>query len=99
VYDKGDLNFVTWRFLGTLEDVLPDTEEIQKTNGDTEREGEGEWEHDDEEESQTAVDRVLKKYGKVQVMDDDEGGRSDAWYERSVKEEMDEWKTSYYQVC
>lgn len=44
------------------------------------------------------MDRVLKKYGKVQVMDDDEGGRFDVWYERSV-EEMDEWKTSYYQLC
>jgi hypothetical protein len=76
-YDEDDLNFVTWRFLGTLEELLPDTEEIQKTNGDTEREG-GEWEHDDNEESQTAVDRVLKKYRKVQVMDDDEGGRFDA---------------------
>jgi hypothetical protein len=48
------------RFPGVLEELLPDTEEIQ-TNGDTEGEGEGEWEvvDDDNKESQAAVDRVL----------------------------------------
>jgi 5'-3' exoribonuclease 1 len=51
---------------------------------------------DDDEESK-AVDRVLKKYEKAQVMDDDEG-RFDARYERSMKEKMDEWKRDYYKV-
>jgi hypothetical protein len=51
-------------------------EEVQKANGDAE--GEGEWENvdDDEdednegedEESKAAVNRVLKKYKKAQVM-------------------------------
>jgi hypothetical protein len=51
---------------------------VQKTNSDAE--GEGQWEDvddDDEgedEESKAAVDRVLQKYEKARVVDDDEGG-------------------------
>ena len=78
---------------------------MQKTNGDAA--GEGEWEDDDDddeddegedEESKAAVDRVLKKYEKAQVVDDDEGGGFDAWYDRSMKEKMDEWNRGYYKV-
>jgi 5'-3' exoribonuclease 1 len=100
-YDKDDQNLVTWRFPGMPEEPLPDTEEIQKTDGYTEGEGEGEWEvvNDDNKESQAAVDRVLKKYGKAQVTGDKEGGGFDARYEPSVKEKMDEWKRGYYWVC
>jgi 5'-3' exoribonuclease 1 len=106
-YDDYDQNLVTWRLPGALEEALPGPEG-QKTNGDAE--GEGEWEDvdddededdedgDDDEESNAAVDRVLKKYGKAQVMDDDEGGGFDARYDRSVKEKMDEWKRGYYRV-
>jgi len=101
-YDENDQNLVTWRFPGALEQQLPEPDEAQETNGDTE--GEGEWEDvddDDEsedEESNEAVDRVLKKYGKAQVVDDDEGGGFDARYEQSMKEKMDEWKRGYYKV-
>ena len=62
------------------------------------------WEDVDEdnegedEESKAAVDRVLKKYDKAQVMDDDEGGGFDARYDRSMKEKMDGWKRGYYKV-
>jgi hypothetical protein len=89
---------LTWEFPGALELPLPEPEEVQKTNGDAA--GEGEWEDDDDddeddegedEESKAAVDRVLKKYEKAQVVDDDEGGGFDAWYDRSMKEKMDEW--------
>jgi 5'-3' exoribonuclease 1 len=102
-YDEDDQNIVTWQFPGALEQPLPEPEEVQRTNGDAE--GEGEWEDvdddDDEgedEESKAAVDRVLKKYEKAQVMDDDEGGGFDARYDRSMKEKMDEWKRGYYKV-
>jgi 5'-3' exoribonuclease 1 len=48
-----------------------------------EGEGDRDWEDvdDDDKESQAAVDRVLKKYGKVQVKDVDVGGGFDVWYE------------------
>jgi 5'-3' exoribonuclease 1 len=66
-YDEDDQNIVTWQFPGALEQPLP--EEAQKTNSDAE--GEGEWEDvdddDDDDEESKAVDRVLKKYEKVQV--------------------------------
>jgi hypothetical protein len=68
-----------------------------KTKGDADDEGgEGEGighteEGEEEEESQAAVDRVLTRYGKVLVVDD-EGGRFDARYDRLMKEKMDEWK-------
>jgi 5'-3' exoribonuclease 1 len=104
-YDDDDQNLVTWRFPGALEEPLPDPEGIHETNGDAE--GEGEWEdvegdddndESEDEESNAAVDRVLKKYGKAQVVDDDEGGGFDARYDQSVKEKMDEWKRGYYKV-
>jgi hypothetical protein len=41
---------------------------------------------------------VFKKYGKAQVVDDDEGGGFDARYDRSVKETIVEWKRGYYKV-
>jgi 5'-3' exoribonuclease 1 len=101
-YDENDQNIVTWRFPGALEQQLPEPEEVHKPNCDVE--GDGEWEDvdddedDEDEESKAAVDRVLKKYGKAQVMDDDEGGGFDARYERSIREKMDEWKRGYYKV-
>ena len=110
-YDENDQNIVIWRFPDAVEpSLLPEVEEVRETNGDVE--GDGEWEdvddddddvgeeeeEEEEEESKAAVDRVLKKYGKAQVMDDDEGGGFDARYERSLKEKMDEWKRGYYKV-
>jgi 5'-3' exoribonuclease 1 len=51
-----------------------------------------------EDESRAAVDRALKKYGKVQDMNDDERRGFDAQYERSIREKVDEWKRGYYKV-
>lgn len=113
-YDDEDQNLVTWRFPGALmEEPLPSAEQERETvkEGD---DAEGEWEDvdgedgkngdddDDEfedEESRAAVDRVLKKYDKAPVMDDDEDGGFDARHERSIKAKMDEWKRGYYKVC
>jgi hypothetical protein len=105
---------VTWRFTrGTTEDPTPasgeGTRSGRENGGDRASgdEGDGEWEDvededsDDleDEESRVAVDRVLKKYQKAQVMDDDLDGGFDARHERSVREKMDEWKRGYYKVC
>jgi len=45
-----------------------------------------------------AVDRVLKRYEKARVMNDDQGGGFDTRYELSMKEKMEEWKRIYYKV-
>jgi hypothetical protein len=41
-YDENDQNIVTWGFPGTLEQQLPEPEEVHKTNCDVE--GDREWE-------------------------------------------------------
>ncbi|KAI0663830.1 exonuclease II [Cubamyces menziesii] len=93
-YDDEDQNLVTWRFPGELEEPLP-----EEAKPATEGEGEGdddEWEDEDDEEARAAVDRVLSKYEKAKVMEDDKEGDFDARYEMSIKEKMDEWKRTYY---
>ncbi|KAM5537240.1 hypothetical protein V8D89_009173 [Ganoderma adspersum] len=90
-YDDEDRNLVTWRFPGELEEPFP-----ENGNGKTEEDNDDDWEDDDDEESRAAVDRVLNKYGKAKVMEDDKEGDFDARYELSIKEKMDEWKRGYY---
>ncbi|KAH9945091.1 exonuclease II [Epithele typhae] len=93
-YDAEDRNLVTWRFPGELEEPLP-----ENGNGAVKDEGEGdegEWEDDDDEEAREAVDRVLNKYAKAKVAEDDKDGDFDARYELSIRDKMDEWKRGYY---
>jgi 5'-3' exoribonuclease 1 len=52
---------------------------------------------EEDEESRAAVDQELEKYDKARVHEDEDG--FDAWYERTVKEKMDDWKREYYKVC
>lgn len=92
-YDAEDQNLVSWRFPGALEEPLPEGTATEGTEEDDE------WEDDDDEESKEAVDRVLAKYEKAKVMQDDADGDFDARYEASIKQKMDEWKSGYYQVC
>ena len=92
-YDEEDRNLVTWRFPGELEEPFP-----ENGNGKTEEDNDEDWEDEDDEESRAAVDRVLNKYGKAKVMEDDKEGDFDARYELSIKEKMDEWKRGYYRV-
>ena len=96
-YDEDDQNLITWRFPGELDEPLPDNGEALEP----EVEGEGEedvWEDEDDEESRAAVDRVLAKYEKAKVMEEDKDGDFDARYEMSIHEKMDEWKRNYYKV-
>ncbi|KAI0707261.1 exonuclease II [Earliella scabrosa] len=92
-YDSEDRNLVTWRFPGELEEPLPEDQngKTEQTSGDDE-----EWEDEDDEEARAAVDRVLNKYEKAKVMEEDKDGDFDARYEMSIKEKMDEWKRGYY---
>lgn len=69
----------------------PPDSEWEDTSADDEEDA-------DDEESRIAVDRVLTKYEKAPVFDDEADGGFEARYERSVREKMDEWKRGYYQV-
>lgn len=87
-FDEEDTNLVTFRLPG------PDEDETHGEDGN-----DGEWEDEtDDPEAKAAVERVLKKYEKAKIFDDDEGGGFDARHERALKEKMDEWKRNYYQV-
>ena len=66
---------------------------------DEEDDGDDAWEDEDDEESRAAVDRVLAKYEKAKVADNDQPGDFDARYEQSMIDKMDEWKRNYYKVC
>jgi hypothetical protein len=101
-YDAQDQNLVIWRFPGTSEQPLVVGEEHKANdvpNGEGEDEAVNEDDESEDEESNAAVDRVLKKYEQAPVMVDDEDNSFDARYERSMKDKMDEWKKGYYKVC
>lgn len=87
-YDE-DQNLVVWRF-----------PEVPNGNGHANALDDGalEEEDDDDEEATEAVDRVLNKYEKAHVMDDEVDGDFDARHERGVTEKMNEWKREYYRV-
>lgn len=102
-YDEQDQNLVVWCFPGA--DLEPPLTEAQiaddgEENDDDEDDDDDDdgWEDEDDEESTAAVDRVLKKYEKAEVAEDDKEGDFDVRYELSVKEKMDEWKRGYYTV-
>lgn len=102
-YDEEDQNLIILRLPGGSQQALPDLEN-GKTTIEEEDADEGEqWEdvseqEDEDEEARCAVDRVLKKYEKAKVVDDDEGGGFDARYEEAVQEKLTEWKRNYYKV-
>ncbi|KAJ6517993.1 exonuclease II [Mycena vitilis] len=110
-FDEEDRNLVTWRFPGALlhegdveesGDKDPDggKQNGHSGEGDSEDVDSEKKEEDDEDEDdpegRAAVERVLHKYEKAHVAEDDEGGGFDARHERSVNEKMDEWKRGYY---
>ena len=95
-YDEEDQNLVTWRLPGSVEEPIPEPEVEPYEGEDNEQ-----WEDvsdEDDKESWMAVERVLKKYEKAPVKDDDEGGGFDARHEKSINDKMDEWKRDYYKV-
>ncbi|KAG1852740.1 exonuclease II [Suillus subluteus] len=94
-YDEEDQNLVTWRLPGVLDEPLAETDP-EPANGDGNSEGEWEDVDDEDEEGRAAVDRVLKKFDKAPVEDDEEGGGFDARHEQSINDKMAEWKRGYY---
>lgn len=100
-YDEDDQNLVVLRFPGALEEAIPETPP-EGEEGDEEEEWEDVEEEEEEEEDaegKAAVDRVLTKYAKAKVVNEEtEGGGFDARYEAAVNGKMDEWKRGYYRV-
>ncbi|GJE94543.1 5'-3' exonuclease [Phanerochaete sordida] len=94
-YDENDENLVTWRFPGELEEPVPENGDSPPKSEEGDEDDEA-WEDEDDEESRAAVDRVLQKYERAKVQEDDQEGDFDARYELSIKEKMDEWKRGYY---
>ncbi|KAM6490715.1 exonuclease II [Amanita muscaria] len=86
-FDEDDMNVVTWRVPGATEHA----DGVQTAEDD-----DSEWEDENDAESRAAVDRVLQKYEKAEVKDDDADGGFDARYEQSMQEKMAEWKRGYY---
>ena len=88
-YDE-DQNLVVWRFPASS---------LHGQDAQTADDNE-DWEDvdsEEDEEAQAAVDRVLQKYLKAKVMDDDEED-FDTRHERGIHQKMDEWKRHYYKV-
>ncbi len=94
-YDEQDTNLVTWRFPSAM--ISADDKATAEEAGGKVQESEDD-DSEDDAEAREAVDRVLKKYDKAQVMDKDAEGTFDERQTRAVKEKMDEWKRGYYQV-
>lgn len=110
-FDENDNNILTLQLPGVLDndDIEEDMSKSSGPSGQVLEENRGgppdsEWEDvsddggEEDEESRAAVDRVLRKYKKAPIFDDDADGGFDARYEWSIKEKMDEWKRGYYQV-
>jgi 5'-3' exoribonuclease 1 len=95
-YDEQDQNLITWRFPGELDQPVPEGEENGQPT--VEEDSDEVWEDEEDEESKAAVDRVLAKYEKAKVANDDKEGDFDARYEQSIRDKMDEWKRGYYKV-
>ena len=78
-----------------------DADDVRGMDGDVgSDDGDENWVDEDseeDEEANEAVDRVLNKYAKADVVEDEEE-EFDTRHERNVQEKMDEWKRGYYRV-
>lgn len=98
-YDDEDQNLVVFRLpnqAGTQNGGEADTNG-DGVGSDDEDENWVDDSEDEDEEANEAVDRVLKKYGKAEVVEEEEED-FDTRHERNVQEKMDEWKRGYYRV-
>lgn len=106
-YDDEDQNLVVFRLPGASQNG--GSKATNGTKGSTppevEQDGDDDnedWvdesdESEEEPEALEAVDRVLKKYERAKVADEEEDD-FDIRHERALQERMDEWKRGYYRV-
>ena len=104
-YDDEDQNLVVLRlpnaaqkngksFNGNQASTPPEVEQ----EGDDDEDWVDESEESEEDpEALEAVDRVLKKYDRAKVVDEEEED-FDVRHDRAIQERMDEWKRGYYRV-
>lgn len=106
-FDENDNNILTWRFPGLDESIEENLKESAASatvvDEDVDCPPDSEWEDvsdedDDDEESSAAIDRILQKYEKAPIFDEEADGGFEARHQRLIKEKMDEWKRGYYQV-
>ena len=83
-YDEDDQNLVVLCLPSVLESHIDE-------------EG-SESDSQDEEEATAAIDRVLRKYDKREILVENAEGDFDSREELRLKEKMDEWKRAYYLV-
>ena len=104
-YDDEDQNLVVLRlpnaaqkngksFNGKQASTPP---EVEQEGDDEEDWVEEEEESEEDPEALEAVDRVLKKYDRAKVVDEEEED-FDVRHDRAIQERMDEWKRGYYRV-
>ncbi|KAL5525520.1 hypothetical protein ACEPAG_6856 [Sanghuangporus baumii] len=97
-YDDEDQNLVVFRLPGTTESAKTASDEavIEENGGDDDGD---EWvdesEESDDPEAVAAIDRVLTKYERAKVVEEEEED-FDTRHTRAVQERMDEWKRNYY---
>ena len=103
-YDDEDQNLVVFRLPNYLEEQNGGGAGTEKNGNDGDVGSDDEDENwvdeeseEEDEEANEAVDRVLNKYEKADVVEDEEED-FDTRHERNVQEKMDEWKRGYYRV-
>jgi 5'-3' exoribonuclease 1 len=92
-FDEQDQNMVTFRVPSAALDSVVD--------GNSSNSDEDEWEDEGDAtdaEAESAVDRVLMKYSKMKLTEDEQESNFDERYEKKVNEKMDTWKREYYRV-
>lgn len=112
-YDDEDQNLVVFRLPGSLkvtgkspnggsgagsakdEQIDDDGDEAWVDEPEVPEESE---ESEEDAEALEAVDRVLNKYERAKVVEEEEED-FDVRHERAIQERMDEWKRGYYRVC
>lgn len=99
-YDDEDQNLAVFRIPGTVKHVQTGKEEVIADEEDGDEDGDDwvdESEESDDPEAMAAVDRVLNKYERAKVVEEEEDD-FDTRHARAAQEKMDEWKRGYYRV-
>ena len=98
-YDDEDQNLVVFRLPGTTKPENGHNGEVavEENGGDDDDDWVDESEESDDPEAIAAVDRVLAKYGRAKVVEEEEED-FDTQHSRAMQERMDEWKRNYYRV-
>lgn len=99
-YDDEDQNLVVFRLPGANHDNSNNNgspQAVAEEGADGDEGWEDESEESEDPEATAAVDRVLKKYERADVVEEEEDD-FDVRHDRALQERMDQWKRGYYRV-